>query len=85
MSLPQALREPAGVVGRRGRCEQQIHVVGHQDVGVHRAAGRCRRRFPAVQVELVVVIALETGLTDVAPLGHMQRDIGQCRAGATCA
>lgn len=63
--------------GRSARRHQQVHVVGHQYIGVHVAvAGQCD--FAQVlQVALVVDSAEEAGLAVVATLDDMLGDAGQ--------
>ncbi len=57
------------------RC-QQVHVIGHQHVGIDRAAILACRIKQAVEVEPVVFLGKEGGLPVIAPLddvlGHVQ-------------
>ena len=67
-----------------GRGEQQVHVVGHQDVGMDRAT-MLQGRFPqflAIAREIRAV--RETGLAIVAALHHMLRDSRQVQSRKAC-
>jgi hypothetical protein len=61
----------------RLRRRQQMHVVGHQHIGMDGAAMARRRLGEPRAIELVVLVAKEHGLAVVAALDQMQGLIGQ--------
>ena len=76
----KGLNQPTHPV-RLLRRQQQVNMVGHQNVGVDRYA-----IFPAVflelvQIDRVVLFGEETGLAVVAALDDVLRNAGQAQAG----
>jgi hypothetical protein len=59
------------------RRHQQVHVVGHQHIGVHAAAIRVLRRREPVPVKRVVVLGEKDRAAVVAALDDVQRLIGE--------
>jgi hypothetical protein len=61
---------------RRGaRREQQMHVIGHEAIGMHRAF-ECRGKVSKVaEVTRVVLVAEEAGATVVAALNDVNRHV----------
>jgi hypothetical protein len=70
----------AGVIARR---EQQVHMVGHQDVGVQRATAVEGALAQHVEVGQVVVPGSEAGSAVIPSLDDMQRYRRQDDAGRT--
>ena len=58
-----------------------MYVVGHQHIGVNRAACLVGIFLEPVQVEALVLIGDEADLTVIASLDDMQGDMGECYAG----
>ncbi|MGH9194200.1 MAG: hypothetical protein ACRD1T_00490, partial [Acidimicrobiia bacterium] len=56
---------------------QQMHVIGHQHVGVQRHAESTLTLAKAVQKVTVLVFAEKARIPVVSALYHMHRDIGQ--------
>jgi hypothetical protein len=69
------LHQQRGTVAALGR-EQQMHVIGHQHVGMHRAAETAREFAQMGQVEAVVLFGEEAHRTIVAPLDDVPGDPG---------
>jgi hypothetical protein len=57
------------------RCQQQMHVVGHKAVRVHRATEPRRIRSKCDQVCGVVVLVEEDSSSVMSPLDDMQGDV----------
>jgi hypothetical protein len=60
-----------------------MHVVGHQHIGVHVAAGLGRIVLQQAQVDLVIGFAGEAGAAIVAPLDDVQGHRGKDQAGTS--
>lgn len=59
-----------------------MHVVGHQRVGVQRAAGLRERFAQPVQIAVIVFFGEEAGFAVVAALDDVQRDTVEVSARA---
>ena len=75
------LAERAPQTVRARRCDDQVHMVGHQAVGPHLHPRRPRRLGQQVEVELVVAVLKERWLTPIPTLGDVMRDAGDHDAG----
>lgn len=64
----------------RGGRHHQVDVVGHQDIGVHRAAFTTGDLAQILQVPYVVDLREEAGTTIVAALDDVLGDAGQVEA-----
>ena len=82
VALAQVFHQQPSAVFSLG-CEQQMHVVGHQHVGVYRAAELVGKLFEVVKVKLVVLFAVETDGAIVAALDDVPGNAGKGQAGAT--
>jgi len=69
-------RGPIGLARR----EQQVHVVGHQHIGVDRARIARRQLAQVVQVAPVVVIGEEADAAVIPALDDVQRGAGDPQA-----
>ncbi len=59
--------------GHGGWCQQQMDVVGHQDIGMYRNMIFSGGFAEALQVEVVIVISVETRLAIIATLDDVLR------------
>src|SRR5437773_2590693 len=66
--------EGAGV--RRVRREKQVHMIGHQAIGVNGAVVPARKKAQVAQVGKVIGIAEKAASPIVAPLDHMESHFG---------
>ena len=69
-------QDPAQGV-RRGRDQDQVHVVGHEDPGPDLDAGRRGVLGQEVAIELIVLLAEEGLSASIATLGHMMGKAGE--------
>ena len=60
-----------------------MHMVGHQHVGVDGATELVGKLFEVVQVELIVLFAVETDGAVIAALDDVPGNAGEGQAGAT--
>ncbi len=72
-----------GTVAASRGVSSQVHMVGHQSVGMERAAAFVERLAQPVQVSGVVLLAEEAGLAVVPTLHNVQGNTGQMNAGAS--
>ena len=72
----EPLHHPRRAVGGAGG-QQQVHVVGHQDIGVHGASVVPRRLRQKPAIARIVVVMEEDRLPIVAALDHVHRLIRQ--------
>lgn len=61
------------------RCQQQVHMVAHQHIGVQPATEPPQRLPQALQVALTVKIIHKTRQPVVAPLHHVLRNTGKIK------
>ena len=60
---------------------ENMHVVGHQHVGVNIAPGGFRRLLQTFEIEQIIVRLEKAGLTIVATLNHVLWHINEIEAG----
>jgi hypothetical protein len=65
------------------RCEQQVHVIGHEAVGVDYALELRGHGLQVCEVEFVVGIGEEAGAAVVAALNDVDRHLGDGDPGTT--
>ena len=82
VALSQVLHQQRGPIAPARR-EQQVHVVGHQDIGVDRAYVARRQLLQMVEIAAVVVIGKEAGAAIVPTLDDVQWGAGNAQASAT--
>ena len=80
IAAPQRLHQ-AGDLSRGHRRDQQMHVVGHQHVGMHAAVLPAGDVAQVLEVADAVDVCEEAGLAVVAALDDVLRDSGQVDAG----
>ncbi len=81
IALAQVLHQQRSAVGFLRR-EQQVHMVGHQHVGVDRAAELRCILGQTLQVKYVVFVGEEAGVAVVTALDQVQRNTGKRNARA---
>ena len=82
VATTDGLHEARGGCGFSGG-HQEVHVVGHEDVGVDGTAPIASRLFEPVEVAVVVLFSEKAGLAIDAALDDVQRGFGELDAGAT--
>lgn len=82
MALPRMLHQQSRAVGALRR-EQQMHVVGHEAIGVHRAFERGSQLAHMRKVARLVIAGNEAGAAVVAALDDVDRHLGHGDAGMT--
>ena len=82
VALSQVFHQQDGALFARV-CEQQMYVVGHQHVGMDGATELVGELFDVLQVELVVLFAVETDRAVIATLDDVPGNAGEGEAGAT--
>ena len=58
---------------RFARRDQQMHVIGHQGVGMQMTVGLLERDAQPVQIGVIIFLGIKAGLTVVAPLHDVER------------
>ncbi len=79
---PQVLHEMSHAMLRHGR-DEQVNVIGHQDVGVQPAMVAPSGFFEIVEISPVVGVRVEARLTIIAPLDNVLRDARKDESGLT--
>jgi len=75
ITTPNGLHEP-GYAGLGLGADQQVNVVGHEDVGMNGAVPIGSRLFEPVEVAVVVLLGKEAGLSVDAALDNMLGQAG---------
>jgi hypothetical protein len=75
VALAQSFHQGARRFGAFG-CNQQVHVVGHQHIGMNAAACLVGVPGQSVQVVAVIFVGEEAGLPVIAALDDVERDVG---------
>lgn len=70
VSLPKSFHEPTAAIGALGR-QQQMHVVGHEAMGVDGAPSCARVCMQVMQVVPVIIRCKKASTPVVAPLDQM--------------
>ena len=81
VALPQVFHQHSGAIFARA-CEQQVNVVGHQHAGVDGATELVGKLFEIVQLELIILFAVETDRAVIAALQAVPGNAGEGEAGA---
>jgi hypothetical protein len=80
IASPQGLQRPGqAVLALRG--DEQVHMVGHQHIGVHPHAMQSGRLAQCVEVAAPVLVVDKHRLPVVAPLQQVVERIGQDESG----
>lgn len=82
ITLPQVLHRQRAAVDPARR-EQQVHVTGHETMGVHRAFELDRQLAQVSKVKRTIPIAIEAGAAVVSALNDMHRHLGRGNARTT--
>src|SRR5688572_21192440 len=64
-------------------CEEQVHMIRHQTIGVHRATRVARERLEVAQIRKAISVAKEAVATVVPALNDMERHTGDHVAGTS--
>ena len=75
VTLAEIFHQESAAIGGLRR-QQQVNVVGHQAIGVHRAAELAGKIAKQREIERIIVLGEEAGATVVAALDDMDRHFG---------
>lgn len=81
IALPEMLHQQGSAV-RPLRGQQQMRMIGHQHVGVYSATKFGGEFLKVMQVELAILLGIETNRAVIAALDNVPGDIGDGKAGA---
>jgi len=74
IALTQVLHQQSAAINGLRR-QQQMHVIGHEAVGMHRTAEAVGKLLQVVQIERVILFMEKTGAAIVAALDDVHGDL----------